>query len=272
MKQYYTYENNEFKGPYDALAIIKKIRSGTLSGDTWVRDEENKDELVKNIPIFAEVLADSQVASSATDHGNKHLEFLGLIRAGIRFVGNNQMSLALSGLTILSIIIFGFLFSVIPFLGFFIGTAFGYISFSAFLFYILKCSRGQYVNFSHVLNRIKANFKNLFLAGLVSTSVLSLTLLLTLKVSSLFLLLIIPGLFVLAFFILAPLIIMDLDADYKTALTQSYHKIMSRGLDDVGIIFGMVVINFVATLAALAPLVFSLPITGQAIINIYEDI
>lgn len=87
-----------------------------------------------------------------------------------------------------------------------------------------------------------------------------------------FTLVVVPFLFIVTLFIFAPLLILDKNAHWKDALYASKQYQLYLGADTIGVLMGFVVINLLAFLFLLFPLLVTLPITMSVVIDFYQKI
>lgn len=182
------------------------------------------------------------------------------------------MCVAYAGGLLAILLVVGYGLSYIPFIGYIAAFVMGFLLYSAYFLYILRTTRGQHIDFNYISKKVSKNAHSLAIAGLVATIVFSASLALSVYFSYFFMLLTIPGLFVWTGLIFTPLLILEGDVDFQTAITLSKNRVRSLPMDSVGVLFGLVVINYAAAIFLIAPLVFTLPITLGAIVEIYEEL
>ena len=275
---YYIIHNGEKSGPFDLVSMIKKVRNGSVTADTELADKNGiirkaseHEELAEmfltaqsnNTPAFKDIISELELRRSLT--------------IGFKIMMQNQMSIAYSAalVSITLILGYGMAYLGLGLFGFTLTFILGYIFYAAYLVYMLRIVRGQHVNVSYVFSKVFSNTRALIIVGIIATTCFSIGAALITSdsgVALLFPFIVILGLVVWTFLTFSPLLITEGSLSYQRGMGLSANRITRLDLDDIGIIFALTVINFVATILLIAPMIFTLPITSAAICNIYEDL
>ena len=65
---------------------------------------------------------------------------------------------------------------------------------------------------------------------------------------------------------------MEGNVDFKNAIKLSFNRVMALSWHSFGILFGLIVINFIGIVLLVAPFVFTLPFTLFAVADAYEEL
>lgn len=276
MAQYYIITGNEKSGPFDIITMIKKIKNGTIKRDTQIIEGESAPRAAADIDELSEILLEAEGKETSVTptfrNTNAHLDLKRSLTIGWKFLLENQMSVAYAGALLAVMLVLGYGLSYIPFLGYIAVFAAGYVLYSAYFIYALRAYRGQHIDIAYIMKKVMRNLHSLVITGLVATIVISASIALSVHITYYFMLLTIPGLFVWTGLIFAPLLITEGDMNFATAITLSRSRVKTLPIDSIGVLFGLVVINYMAAICLVAPLIFTLPITVGAIVEIYEEL
>ena len=123
-------------------------------------------------------------------------------------------------------------------------------------------NRGQPTDINLLKNIVRSQFKPLLIVSCIIA--------LTTMIGAF--LLIIPGLFILTLYIFTPLLIIDHKMPFWDAMETSRKLVLGSGTDNLGIIFALVVINFVGGLLVFLPLLITLPVTISCLCEMYDEL
>jgi uncharacterized membrane protein len=140
-------------------------------------------------------------------------------------------------------------------------TIAGFFGLSIYMFLILRMNRGQPTDINYIKQITLEYVKPL----LISSCCIAI-------MASVGFLLIIPGLFIFSIYIFTPLLIVDHKMEFWDAMETSRKLVMGSGIDNMGIIFALVVINFIGGLLIFLPLLFTLPVTMSALCDMYDEL
>jgi hypothetical protein len=285
-QEYYIISGKSRTGPYDLVAIVRKIRNGSLTAHTQLQMDGSPElkpahEWEQLAEFFGEIKEERQVASDRKP--SEHRGLGATLQSGWRFLQRNQYSTVSSGLFVLLIILVAAAvnFGLPPFAHVFAYMAFfivGHSILSCYMFAILRLIRGQPVDLTYLESKISPAIKPLLLSSLFICipAVLGLALLASplptvMLLAGLFLFAV-PGLLILSLYAFTPLLILDKEFDFWEGMETSRKTVLKSGLENTGIIYALLVINFLAGLCFLLPLAITLPITMGALSEIYDDI
>ncbi len=277
-------ESGQKAGPYDLVGVVKKIRNGSLTADmlvSTVDDETQKP--AKEWHELAEFLQEQAEEAQKSDevHKLKSVSLTTRLRNGWNFLQHNQLSTIFSGLFVLFVLFsFGFVSLAIPpaLRMFFHGVFLILIQFffAGYCYSVLRMVRGQPVDFSFVRKKMSPIKKELILASFIMSFFVIFGLLFILSgikiISSIGLLITaLPGFYMMSLYIFAPLLILDKDVEFWEALEMSRKTVRASGIENIGVIFSLLIINFLAGMAFLIPMIVTLPITIAAISEMFDE-
>lgn len=259
---YYIYQDEKKLGPYDLVSLIKKIRNGTLAPHTLVASDSSEPQAAEFLPELNEFFA---IPSGHQEHHHpsgriQQMTLSHVLKTGLHFLQGNQSSAIHTGMFIFCCILFVVLTWKLGVIGHIIAAILSFAAFGIYMLCILRLTRGQTIEVGFIHRRVMA----LLLPFLISSAIVSLLAMIGLVLIA------IPGLFILTFYIFTPLLVLDKGMDFWDAMETSRRTVLSSGTDLIGIIFSLVVITFVSTLFIL-PLLIALPITVSAISEIYDE-
>lgn len=271
-------------GPYDLVGVVKKIRNGSVGKDAMVAtDKKPAPAPIASFAELAEFLNEQSTEETRSEeaHDMKSVTLAARLRNGWAFLQNNQLSTIFSGLLTLFIIflagIVGLFFPT-PLLTIGYSLVFVVIqfAFSAYIYSVLRMVRGQPVDVSFIRAKVKPVAKPLLTTSVMMSLFLIIGLLLMLsggQVLAIIGLVIasLPGFYLMSLFIFAPLLILDKDMEFWEALELSRKTVQKSGVENTGVIFSLLIINFLAGMVFLIPLIISLPITIAAIAEMYDE-
>lgn len=265
--QLYILENGSKDGPFDLITMIKKIRNHSVTAETMVFDEKNETPVPagqhrKLQEVFREL--EQETRTPHFSQGATY-SFGKVMSVGWQFLQTNPVISLFTGVFLLTVIVMATLMHLLlpeplRVLGYFVMIVLTFYLLSAYMMALLRMSHGQPVDILKILGRVGWYSQSL----LVAASIVALLTLVGMV------LLAIPGLFVLTIYIFTPLLIIEGDMEFWDAMEASRKAIMSRGTDMLGIIFGLVVINFISAMLII-PLLISLPITFGALCELYDE-
>lgn len=293
--EYYIIQDNGYLGPYDLVALVIKIRNGSLTHNMQIQRDDSTD--VKPANEWQELSGFFDDGGNTRHDGTKsiktdipsnqqyklNLNLFGSLKMGLDFLQNNQVTTLLSGFIILLILVWATITSfLIPdklhTIFYIIGFVFLYFILSCYMILILRMTRGQPIDFLYFLKKIKQKSFKILMVSLFSflPSIIGFVLFLRLE-EELFisllglLIIIIPGIFTAAIYSFAPLLIADKDLSVWEAMEASRACIMKDGSENFGVYFSLNAINFIAGLFMLLPMVITLPVTMSAMTEYYDE-
>jgi ABC-type multidrug transport system fused ATPase/permease subunit len=284
-QDYYIVTHKGDAGPYDIVMLVKKIRNGTLTPTTMLRNTDEgsakqaQDWTVLN-DFFQEIVEDTSDIQTVTHAKQQSLN--AMLKGGWHFLQQNQLSTLFSGLVVLTTIIL-LVISVyilppsVRVLAYVVCFILGHFFVSCYLLVVLRMSRGQPVDSSYVQDKIGGAALQLLISSLLVSfvAVVGLALMTSSAVLpiTLFGMFIFtgPGLFIIGLYSFAPLLILDQKYDFWEAMETSRKAVLKSGLETAGVLYALYVINFIAGLFVLLPMAITLPITLSAISETYDE-
>jgi hypothetical protein len=271
-------------GPYDIVGIVKKIRNGSLTAETMIAsDNEAEAKKASEWVELAEFLQeqDAEETSTIEVHKVKTTSLSRRLASGWNFLQNNQLSTVFSGLFVLFIIFStGFVTLLLPkalrMIGhgaFFVITQF---LFTGYIYSVLRMVRGQPVDYNFVKEKMRPLVKALIVSSFIMSFFIIVGMLFILSgVESLsvfgLIVVALPGFYMMNLYIFAPLLILDKNVEFWEALELSRKTVKKSGMENVGVIFSLLIINFVGGVFLLVPMIVTLPITMSAISDMYDE-
>ena len=270
-------------GPHDLVYVVKKIRSGAINKDTMIALDRTspayKAEEIGEIADFLEEATPEAV--SINDISMKKNKTLSQwLKNGWNFLQANQLSTLYSGCYVVFLLLSTGVVAVMfpPAL-----VVLGYAScfilaqyiFTGYLYSVLRMVRGQPVDINFIRLKMMPHRKPLFISSIMMSFFIICGILLMIAggTASIIGLLIValPGFYKLTIFIFAPLLILDKGMNFWDALETSRKTVRAKGMEMTGIIFALLIINFLFGLLFLIPMIISLPITMAAISEMYDE-
>ncbi len=284
MSTYYILDDvGNHAGPYDLVYIVKKIRNGSITGNTQISlDKFSPACKASEIEEIADFLEEAQTETvSMNDTVNKKSKPLSLwLRNGWNFLQANQLSTLYSGCYVVFLLVSTGVISILfpptlEMLGYATSLILAQYFFTGYFYSVLRMVRGQPVDYSFIKLKMQPHRKALFIASLMMSFFIICGILLMVSGGSAavvgLLIVALPGFYKLTIFIFAPLLILDKGMNFWDALETSRKTIRSKGMETTGIIFALLIINFLFGLLFLIPMIISLPITMAAISEMYDE-
>jgi GYF domain 2 len=276
-------QDGQKSGPYDVVSIVKRIRNGGITTETLVSTD--KDPSVKaagDWPELAEFLQEQNTEETKSDepHKVKSRSLAYRAKSGWNFLQFNQLTTIFSGLYVLFAILSAGMVSVLfpkslQMLGYsacFILTQF---FFTGYMYSVLRMVRGQPVDYAFIKDKMKPLIKPLLITSLMMSFFIIIGFLCIISggvMSTIGLMIVaLPGFYSMSLYIFAPLLILDKGMDFWEALELSRKTVQKSGLENTGVIFALLIINFLAGMFFLIPMIVSLPITIGAISDMYDE-
>lgn len=281
MESYYIIENNIHHGPFDMVAMMKKIRMGNVLPDTSLCNSKDPDTVFQanQIPQFASYF--DELAEN--DYSNPFDEVLKFstkqsIIDGWQFILDNQLSVAFAGVLLICGVILNIIFAPAGIIGSIISSALLFVLFTCYLIYLQRINRGQVFDGAYIVSKIKPNILSVLTCGFIIFFPIGLGVGLLMEDNNLLSLIgvtimVIFGIPMLSLFIFAPMLIVDRNISFIDALSISLKACKNKTKGDIfTIIFTLMFLNYIGAMVFLIPLLFTMPITLSAICNIYDEI
>jgi hypothetical protein len=281
---YYIKDGDNTDGPYDMMAIIRKVRNGSVTEQTPLAGsvfEEPKPAgtYQEFTDFFKEERAQPHQGAynpGQATHQHAHRparSLMSLLSFGVDFLRNNIFAAIYSCLFMVAWVLIARVFMYHGQLAMtLIGVGLSYFLMGGYLFGILRFVRGNPVTFGLVLAKMVSSALNMGLAALVVAFVMLPPVLLTYVMGDALLVVTLPLLFlwlliVLTFLAFAPLLITQRDMDFWDAIRQSARVVMLNKGQNLGNVFGLMALNFILCLGM--PVVF--PVTMGALVDLYDE-
>lgn len=269
MHFYVKYDTNQ-EGPFDLVSMVRKIRNGMITPEQLVLEEQDE----KAVPasehpqlksFFREI--ELLTAQSDTAHSTSTLSFSSSFKKGWKFLVGHQFSAIYSagiiGMCLAVAVLFNLILpdfmSSLTWLLIWIANQF-FLGILLFLF--VRCHRGQPYDPHSIYISAQRYFVPLIFCATLTGVFSGLGMIL----------LIIPGLVMLALYCFAPLLIIDQNYDFWDAMETSRKTVLAHGRPLFEVVFGFALINFLAGALFLLPLAITLPITYGALAELYDEI
>lgn len=283
--EYFILQEGVKQGPFDLITMIKKVKNGSLTGNTMVSEKTDgpfrEAEMVDEVAILIREHANP---SPATLSGSGHYANISLSAAfheGLelwvrRVVEYTIFAAIIMGIAyVINATMRGFL-AVHPIIPVYFGTLVLMTLFFEFCYYVLETKRSQRVHAKEFM----AVAKRTFFPFLLFSAVLSLFVLGFGISMSVGLVTTTIALVALTFLIFAPFIATDSGMGIFRAAKISAQRVRTMGADNFGVVLAIVSFNiFAAVLPALIGpellglgLFISLPVTISALSYIYDQI
>lgn len=273
MSYYIVQEDGEY-GPFDMIALMRKVKNGSVTSETQLRAEAAPaPQAAASIPELASLFAEDVYTPIhqplAPEKHNYDLK--PSLRSGWEFIQLNQPSVVASGFFLILTTLTTIILSKLPFIGFVLAFMMGYVFYGGYCYLLMKMSRGQVVEFKAVKNITLSRLTPLMMAALIMSIPIGLGLALFTAplgiAAPLFLALV---LLLWTTYLFTPFLIMERNQTFWAALENSRKKALSMGPDSFGILFAMSVINLIAAIFFMVPLLVTLPLTTSIIADMYD--
>ncbi len=286
-QEFYIISGKTQKGPYDLVAVVRKIRNGSLTPATLLQLGANstaEPKAAQEWPELAEFfVAKKEEKPSAPERGTLQHRTLGkALQGGWHFLQRNQFSTLFSGVYVLLIITISAVITMVvppalrP-LTFMLWFVIGHVLLGCYMLVVLRLARGQPVDLNYVIGKLGPSGKSMLMSSVLISlpAYLGIGLLTSpLPTAALaigLLVFVVPGLFLMALYAFAPLLILDQGYDFWDAMETSRKSIMKSGMDNAGVIYSLFVINFLAALCVMIPMAITLPITTGALAEMFDE-
>jgi len=283
IKEYYIISGESRIGPYDVVAVIKKIRNGSITADTTI------DILGKGNPLPAGEISelvdfflekDDPEEYVAPVFVPKKLDINTVLNSGFYFLQKVPSSTIFSGsfvlISILFLLMINSLPDVIKVLSCAPAIAILYFIMSLYEMSILRMTRGQPADTAYILKKAAPIAGRLIKMSFIISFPLILAFMfiiisdgLVMNIAILFLIAI--GLFVLTIYSFVPFLIMDQNYELLEAMSASKHAVFRGGIDNFAVILTLNAINFIMGALFILPLTISLPVTICAMGEVYDE-
>lgn len=274
--EYYIKETEQADGPYDMMAIIRKIRNGSVTEGTMLapslfEDPKPAGDFHELSDFFSEGDEDLQSINSMAPRRSSSFKML--LRAGSDFLRQNQFAAVYSGLFMICWLVLAMLFmfngSVVMSL---VGIALSYFIMGGYLYGILRYVRGNPVTAGLIVSRMGNSAVNMGVVSCVVAVVMLPGVLLTVMMGSEMLFISMPILFIFLLCLLTvlaftPLLITDKGYDFWDAMMSSLRVVTANKGQQLGNVFALVAMNFI--LLPLMPVI--LPMSMGALMEIYDE-
>jgi len=284
-QEYYIISGKTQKGPYDVVALVRKIRNGALTATTQLQLAGSPEpKPAQDWPELAEFFVEKKEdRPAAAERGTMQPRSLGkALHTGMAFLQRNQFSTLFSGIYVLIIVtISAAIMMVVPIplrpISFMLWFVIGYLLLGCYMLVVLRLTRGQPVDLNYVVTKLGPTGKSMLMSSLIISlpAYLGIGLLTShLPIAALvvgLLVFIIPGLFMMALYAFAPLLILDQGYDFWDAMETSRKAVTKSGLENAGVIYALFVINFLAALCVMIPMAITLPITTGALAEMFDE-
>ncbi len=278
MTNYYIIEDAEKTGPFDLMAMMKKIRTDRISPTTlvYVDDAETPVE-ANSLPELREFFtssADDVVPTFTAEPDASPLDLIASLREAWTFFSRHQSIIIVSAIFGLGITVVSLLLSAIlpAFLNAIITSALAGAGYFFFLLYTLRVVRTHELGIDTLADLFRNEGKPVALAGAVAMGLtLGVPAVIGALVTSLAYIFIIPGFIAFGLFAMTPFFMKDNpDLDFKSGLKTSLNWTRAQGMDNLGVIVALMFINMIAAMVFFFPMLVSLPVTAIALADIYE--
>jgi hypothetical protein len=274
--EYYIKDTENADGPYDMMAIIRKVRNGTVHENTPLATtlfEEPKPagSYSEFADFFNEDTQDSHHTITVTSRGARNLQTL--LMTGVEFLKHNIVAAMYSGVFMIAWVLIAMMFmskgSILMSL---LGVALCYFLMGGYLYGILRFIRGNPVTPGIIFGKMGSTAVNM---GVVSV-VVGFCMLPFMTAAHLLgdglLVVTLPLLFIALLSIFTvlsftPLLITYKGLDFWDAMRESLRVVTMNKGQNLGNVFGLMALNFILCFAM--PVIF--PITMAALVELYDE-
>lgn len=274
--EYYIKATGKADGPHDLLAIMRKVRNGTVTEDTPLAtslfEEPKPAGSYKELSdFFAEAGEPQRHAAPAAPRGPRSIT--SLLASGTEFLKNNFGAAIYSGLFMIGWVIIGIFFGgkggvIMPLLG----IGFCYFLLGGYFYGIIRMVRGNPITPGLILGKMGSTATNMGVVSLVVAVLMLPPVLLTSLMGEEMLYVTLPVLFIFLLsiftvFSFTPLLITQKNFDFWDAMRGSLRVVTMNNGQNLGNVFGLMAMNFLFCFAM--PVIF--PITMAALVELYDE-
>lgn len=272
--EYYVEHGPIFDGPYDLMAMIRKVRNGSVHEHTQVRvGNSGVSKSARDYPELKE-LFDSQheVESRTSIAAPRRASFSSLLHSGMDFLRHNHTAALFSGVWMIFWLVVAMIFMGGGSLGgIWLGIFINYLLFTMFFCGILHLVRGNPLGLGNILKSMVARTKVLLPATLIISGLMMPGVLVVHRLGDGVYPITMPLLFlvtllVFTFTLFVPLMVVEKGQGLKASFALSFRLIKGKG-ETLGIHFALVALNFV--LLPIMPI--TLPITMGALAEDFDE-
>lgn len=276
---HYLHKGSDVEGPFDLVALLRKVKNGSITEETLLsRDGKTPMPAGKMDELQSYFTADDTPAPSHHHETMQALNFTQVLRTGIAFLSDHTGITVSAGVFLLILFMLTGLVAYDFLTGFIAVALLTGPMMAGLSFYALRISRGQTIDASFVVNKLKSSLLHLVPAGAAMFFLPSVCIDLLLggsgphsaAVALVAVVLSITSLFVLTFFVFAPLLIVDRGMGFMSAMRTSMQQVLRGGVDLISIVFGLVVLNFVGAALLILPLLVTLPVAVGGLVHLYD--
>ena len=284
IKEYYIISEESRIGPYDLIAVVKKIRNGSIDTNTQIELLGHGEPLpASEFPEFADFFVEENEVdnySAAVVFVPKKIDINAVLSSGFYFLQKVPASTIFSGAFVLISILFLLMINQLPEIAKIIAciplVSALYLIFSLYEMSILRMSRGQPADTDYVIKKSMPIIGKLIkMSFIISLPLILAFIFITvgegLLINISVLLLVAIGLFCMTVYSFVPFLIVDQNYDLLEAMAASNKAIFKGGIDNFAVLLTLNAINFISGTLFILPLTISLPITICAIAEIYDE-
>ena len=260
--QYYICTSENVEGPFDLIAMVKKIKNGRVERGTPIANAlDESPQPAGNIKDFEEFFLEVEEENEEATRQQRTYDLKPMIQSGLYFLRYSPITLVYTGMYLVLSILITIALLDFPKIGYLLAFFVNYVLFSTYQWFILKYSRGQTVSIRYVLQLTFSKILPLCIASAAITVLAGVGLIL----------LIAPGLLVLTAYIFTPLLILEKGVDFWEAMEISRRTTLNMGSHNFGILLAIIVVNFLGAILLFFPLLLTLPVSMNALSEIYDD-
>ncbi|MBN8530459.1 MAG: DUF4339 domain-containing protein [Alphaproteobacteria bacterium] len=277
---HYLHKGSNVEGPFDQVALLRKVKNGSITQETLLsRDGKTPmpaGEMDELQSYFA--AEDSAPSPSAGHDASQAPNFTQVLRIGISFLSDHTGITVSAGVFLLALFVLSGLVAYDFLVGFLAVALLTGPAMAAFSFYALRLFRGQTVDGGFIVSKVKSSLLHLIPTGAAMFLLPSVCVDLLLggsgphsaAVALIAVILSVISLFILTFFIFAPLLIVDRGMGFMAAMRASKQQVFRGGIDMISIVFGLVVMNFVGAALLILPLLVTVPVAVGGLVHLYD--
>lgn len=273
--EYYIKEGEKPDGPYDMMAIIRKVRNGSVKEETLLATtlfEEPKPAL--DYEEFADFFLDEDDDEGANGFAAREPRGLTtLLSGGVEFLKHNMSAAMYSGLFMIAWVIIAMaLMSKGSIVLTLCGIGLCYFFMGGYLYGIQRFVRGNPVTPGIVLAKIGNTAVNMGVVSLVVAVLMLPPVMIAYMMGEDLLFVTLPIIFIALLSIFTvlsftPLLITYKHLDFWDAMRESLRVVTMNKGANLGNVFGLMALNFLFCFAM--PVVF--PITMAALVDLYDE-
>ncbi len=267
MGDYYVLQTNgQAEGPFDFVAIVRKIKKNALGKDTVVRLPDGQEIHAGDVPELQEFFVEHEqlhTQAQFATNGERVYQLRPLLERGWDFVLQNNVVLIYAGVfLILSGLAFGILHGI-PGIGDVLAFTLSYVLLGGVACAALRKARGQALEPAQVTDIVREKGKELSIVGFI--------LAIPFAIGIYTLVLLIIPLAAMTLYAFTPFLLIERNISGWDAMEISRKRVMKMDMNNIAIILALMLMNAVGGFTMIL-LLITLPMSLYILAEMYDEI